>query len=190
MKGSGYRIFIKQINNTPFYVHVGDWIHLNIEGLQGVPLLNQSTIWKITKSQGDHTCISVLGSHQEWVFLPYTSTRSTSAWLSSHTAWISGKENMKPLLKAYNHSPPPTLLQHSQWHVWNESKFNFDCCKVTPGDKIHKRTVAYCSTWGIIFFSVVDTATISPFMFSILLPRLLYFLSQDEHKNGSWCYKV
>lgn len=24
------RIFIKQINNTPFYVYVGDWIHLNV----------------------------------------------------------------------------------------------------------------------------------------------------------------
>lgn len=142
----------------------------------------------------DHTRVSVLGSHHEWVFLPYTSTRSTSAWLSSHTAWISGKENMKPLLKASNHfshsslvsSPPTTLLQHSQWHVWNESKFNFDCCKVTPGDKIHKRTVAHCSTWGII--SVVDTATLSPFMFSILLPWLpyYYFVYLKTNKNGSW----
>lgn len=77
------------------------------------------------------------------------STQRTSAWLSSHVAWISnsmkGKENMKP-------SHLATQPWHGQLRVCNEYKFNFERRKMTPGDKIYKKTLTYCSTWGIILF--------------------------------------
>lgn len=120
-----------------------------------------------------------------WVFLSSTQYSQVTLWycsvscLLSHihhskdfclikqqpprlNKWLSEKErtyktslkSLKSLLSLL-FLPPTSVLSEGQCQVWNKHGFNFASCKVTPGDKIRKRTLHFCSTWGNTFLRLL-----------------------------------
>lgn len=122
--------------------------------------LKHSSVWKFSRPPGQLTCV-----YLSTTYYLEPSLRSCLPHGSSESLSERGRKYETPLRSLESLlSPTFFFLTQPQQHVWNEGEFNYKRCKVTPGDKIHKRTLAYCSTRRTVFFSVVDTATISPFM--------------------------